>query len=309
MSMDKELYKQKIHQLVEKIKKREDKELIDYLISEITGDLMHSSKIDYIYEYCIESIIKQQAKDFYSKFPLQEIIPNLMSDFIRMEKFRRQNNFEDFCIALYQQIECITNKICSNSLLAMSVEKMWSCGAYIKSWDPIANKPIEPSLSNRSTDNFSIAKLVLIDTPQDSYQSKSLRTLQGQYAIDKIRIVVYYLGYQALMKNSDYESYRDVTSTLNDIYQCRNLNHRGNPVTEKSQQIIDRVLSQKSYHYLKFMGVLTQYVSYIQNNLSYLKEIYDYAKTITPKKIIEQPKIVGKIELSKTDTNKKRFKN
>ena len=74
ISMDKELYKQKIHQLVEKIKKREDKELIDYLISEITGDLMHSSKIDYIYEYCIESIIKQQAKNLGDKIILKTFV-------------------------------------------------------------------------------------------------------------------------------------------------------------------------------------------------------------------------------------------
>ena len=61
---------------------------------------------------------------------------------------------------------------------------------------------------------------------------KSLKSLQNQYAIDKIRIIVYYFGYGAKMKSSDFEGYKEITGLLNDIYQCRNTNHRGNTLTE-----------------------------------------------------------------------------
>ena len=35
----------------------------------------------------------------------------LIQDFIRMERFRRDDNFEDFCLAAYQQIELIISTL------------------------------------------------------------------------------------------------------------------------------------------------------------------------------------------------------
>lgn len=80
-------------------------------------------RIAQIYEYCIEKVIRSQAIDFYKDFPLKSIIPTIVEDFVRMETFRRKDNFGDFCLSLYQQIECITNKLCTNPSLSAVVEK------------------------------------------------------------------------------------------------------------------------------------------------------------------------------------------
>ena len=66
--------------------------------------LSDDERINEIYEYCIEKIIKQQANEFYEDFPLQSIKDILIGDYIRMESFRRKDNFGDFCLSLYQQI-------------------------------------------------------------------------------------------------------------------------------------------------------------------------------------------------------------
>lgn len=87
--------------------------------------LQEDDRISHIYEYCIEEVIKKQANEFYNDFPISSIKDILIEDFIRMEFFRRKDNFGDFCLSLYQQIECITNKLCEDRQLTDITEK---CG-------------------------------------------------------------------------------------------------------------------------------------------------------------------------------------
>lgn len=261
------------------------------------ASLSNDERIGQIYEYCIEDIVRKQAKDFYSDFPIPSIIPILAEDFIRMESFRRKDNFPDFCLALYQQIECMTNQICKLPSLHEITSKMWGYAAYIK-----VTEKKEVLLSERSSSEYSIAKLVL----GINYAEKATMAIQGQYAMDKIRTIVYFLGYKALMKNEDYNGFREVTSLLSDIYQCRNMNHRGNTLNQWEEEIQNRILPLKSLYYFKFMGVLAQFVSFIKDGYVFLPQLETFAKSIEVKKIIAGPKVVGKIELP--DDGRQRFK-
>lgn len=240
-------------------------------------------KIAEIYEYCIEKIIRQQAIEFYVDFPLQSIKDILIEDFVRMESFRRKDNFGDFCLSLYQQIECMTNSLCENKELCDITEKMWGYPAYLK-----IEKGKEPSIYSRSGD-YTIASLLFPYNNKQSGNSnafeKSRKPLQAQYAIDKIRTTVYFLGYKAEMKSSDYDSFKEITSLLNDIYQCRNMNHRGNTQNQREKETYDRIIPLKSLYYFKFLGVLAQYVEYIKEGYPYIPTILDFCKTILPKKI------------------------
>ena len=65
------------------------------------------NSISQIYEYCIKEIITKQANKFYEDFILKDIKSVLIADFIRMDHFRRDDNFEDFCLAMFQQLENI----------------------------------------------------------------------------------------------------------------------------------------------------------------------------------------------------------
>ena len=253
--------------------------------------IIDDERLNQIYEYCIEKVARKQGEEFYSSFPIPSITSSLIDDYVRMEYFKRKDNFQDFCLALYQQIECITNKICESSILHDIVTKMWGYPAYIKS-----EKGKELSISERSDGDFSIGKLVLVG---DKKVEKSKMALQSLYAIDKIRTIVYFLGYQAMMKSSDYDSFIEITSLLNDIYQCRNMNHRGNTSNQWEQEILDRVLPLKSFYYFKFLGVLAQYVSFIKNGMVFLPSLEKYANSLDKKDMKVELNVVDKIDLSK----------
>ena len=260
--------------------------------------LSEDERINQIYEYCIEEIIRKQANEFYTDFPLQSIKDTLIGDFIRMESFRRKDNFGDFCLSLYQQIECITNKLCEKKDLSDITEKMWGQPAYLK-----IEKDKEPSIYSRSGD-YTIASLLF---GKINAFEKSRKSLQAQYAIDKIRTIVYFLGYKAKMKNSDFDSFLEITSLLNDIYQCRNMNHRGNTQNQWEKDTYDKIIPLKSLYYFKFLGVLAQYVEYIKEGWGYIPELKKYSDSIEKQKIsAPQPKVLGKIELK--DDGRKRFK-
>lgn len=243
--------------------------------------LLDDERINQVYEYCIEKVIRQQATEFYADFPLDTIKDVLIDDFVRMEFFRRKDNFGDFCLSLYQQIECMTNILCDERKLSDITERMWKCPAYLKK----DKKNKELSIYNRSDkSDYTIAKLLFPGENKQSGNScaseKSTISLQKQNATDKMRIIVYFLGYKAMMKNSDYDSFREVTSLLRDIYQCRNMNHRGNSQSKNVKEIQDRILPLKSLYYFKFLGVLAQYVEYIKEGYAYIPTIIDYAYSL-----------------------------
>lgn len=268
--------------------------------------MVEDERISQIYEYCIEKVIRSQAIDFYKDFPLKSIIPTIVEDFVRMETFRRKDNFGDFCLSLYQQIECITNKLCTNPSLSAVVEKMMGHSPYVK-----FGKNIETTIGNRVDGEYTIAALLFPGQNKKTglpYSiEKSKVTLQSQYANDKMRILVYFIGYKTLMKISDYDSYIEFTSLLSDIYQCRNMNHRGNTLNEWEQSTLNRISPLKSFYYFKFMGVLAQYVDYIRNGFDYIPELKKYSDSIKEKKMsAPKPKVLGKIDLK--DDGKKRFK-
>lgn len=276
-------------------------------IASANSALYEDERINQIYEYCIEKIIRQQAKDFYKDFPLKQIVSILEEDFVRMELFHRKDCFGDFCLSLYQQIECITNKLCENATLTEIVEKMWGDKAYVK-----VEKGKEKDISvDKRAGEYNIASLIFPGQNKKTGLPYSLEkskvTLQSQYANDKIRIIVYFLGFKAIMKNSDYDSYKEITSLLSDIYQCRNMNHRGNTLHPWEEETINRILPLKSFYYFKFLGVLAQYIEFIKNGIPFVPTIKQYCDSFSVKKVpIIGPKVIKKIDLK--DDGKKRIK-
>lgn len=262
-------------------------------IASANSVLPSDDRINQIYEYCIEKNIRQQATEFYAGFPLASVKETLIEDFVRMEFFRRKDNFGDFCLALYQQIECITNRLCEKKELSEITEKMWGHPAYLK-----IEKGQKLSIDNRSGD-YTIARLLFPGNNKSGNTNafeKSLKSLQSQSAKDKIRIIIYFLGYKAMMKSSDYDSFVEITSLLSDIYQCRNMVHRGNTLTQWEKETCDRIIPLKSFYYFKFLGVLAQYVEYVKEGYTFIPQILDFCKTIMPKKIeLPSPKIVDYI--------------
>ena len=259
--------------------------------------LNDDKRLEDIYEYCIQKIIRRQAEDFYNNFQFSLLIPSLIDDYTRMEDFRRKDNFGDFCLAVYQQIEAITNTVCNNQKFLIITEKMWAYPAFIKNKFELNNA--EPTISDRKDSNYSIAYLIF---GKEKAFEKSKTSLPNLYAMDKVRVVVYFLGFKAMLFNS-IEPFVEITDSINDIYQCRNLNHRGNVPTDWEQKVINRVLNAKSFYYHKFLGLLAQYIEYVNNGFENMEtEIYDYAKTLQEKKVeagAPSPKVLGTMDVSK----------
>lgn len=263
-------------------------------------------RLDQIYEYCIEKVVRQQAQEFYKDFPIKEIITGLVDDFCRMEAFRRKNNFGDFCLSLYQQLERVTNKLCVSPDLNEIANRMWGYPAYVKT-----GKDITPSIENRIEGEFSIASLVFPGQNKNSglpyAVEKSKISLQTQYAIDKIRSIVYFVGYKGMMKGSDYDGFVEFTSLLADIYQCRNTNHRGNKPSTWEEDTLSRILPQQAVYYFKFLGALTQFMEQIKHGWNELPEIKRSVLRLPPKEVkLPGLNILGKISLP--DDGKKRIK-
>ena len=211
--------------LSEKLKKPENKDLLDEFVTDLSGSCSTGEqRIDDIYELCIERIIKEQATSFYKDFPIEAIRTQLVVDFIRMERARRRDDFEDFCMAVYQQIECMVNKIGNDSDLNAVAEKLFPYPAY----------SLDGSVSKRKEDSSWLVSHMIFG--KGDY-TKHKQSVASQYAMDKFKCILYFVCYRASPQNDDYRLFHSIGSDVEDIYNYRNKNHRGNEPTDKQNMI------------------------------------------------------------------------
>ena len=122
---------EKLLVLIDEISKEEEnlwfKDKIHKKYSTISLNKYSSDEsINKIYEYCIKEIIVKQANKFYEDFKIENIKPKLIEDFIRMEHFRRDDNFEDFCLAMFQQLEGTINSLVSDEMQNYIIENKFT---------------------------------------------------------------------------------------------------------------------------------------------------------------------------------------
>lgn len=275
------------------------------------------SQLDEIYEYCIERVVRKQAEEYYASFPIEDIREQLIHDYCRMERFRRSDNFGDFCLAAYQQVECICRSLVDNSDLQTTTQKLWAHPAYVYvgEWKDGAFAPaLNIAVNVRTKDNYRVADLVfpgkdnIDNTP---LANKKYNTpLSGQSAADLIRIIIYFVCYQATLKKAEYDYYVEFCKTIGQqLYQCRNLNHRGSGQTEWQKEIVDEVLSHQSMYYFKFIGELVHFVDTVSKGILALPQIAVSIKEMPDKEMkiqLQGLNVKGKIDLP--DDGKKRFK-
>ncbi len=283
-----------------KIEQYARKEGNEWLLAELERRFGSGEKIDEIYEYCIEKNIREQAEQFYKDFPIKEIVPGLVEDFVQMEFFHRKNSFDDFSLALYQQIERITNSVCSIGKLNESVSKLMGHPAYVKSFQKADGSWATPTISDRmSTSSYQIAKLLFGKKAPE----KSLSNLSAQWAVDKIYCILYFLCYQGKLISQEYHQFVEYKNIFEAIYQFRNLNHRGSVLSDNQKEVIYSIRPQQGIYYFKFMQTLLFYVEGVSKGLKNLDELYKYAQTQTRISVTEL-NIKGKIELSEEDKNR-----
>jgi hypothetical protein len=235
----------------------------------INNNLAGNSAINEIYEYCIKHIIKEQAEKFYHDFKISPLRKQLIDDFIRMENFKRMDNFEDFSLAVYQQIENIiiylfSNKSFQTKLLkdidtpAFHVFNKDSSGIYIKD-DTGKNITIRSG-------KFKVSNLLIQSNSNDIIKAEYNKDLETWAFNRKLRAVVYYYYFNSYLLSNNQKELETICENANEIYQMRNLNHRGNLKSEKQKKIIDTILTRHSNYYFKFLGFLEDFTSMININ-------------------------------------------
>ncbi len=249
----------KLAKIVSDISKlEENKWFTKKLLLELTPDnssTLSSYQLSEIYEYCLRQILNEQAKNFYKDFILLDIKPQLVKDFIRMEKFRRDDNFEEFCLALFQQVELIINSLISEDLKIHIQSELFESINQTKS-------PLTGELKFKKS-----LKDVIFDyriTPVD-LDKKFKTTMSKWFFIEKYNAVLYYYYFKKNISNFTYFS--NISDLGNNVYLILNLNHRGgtgSPTQETTKQLI---LNNSPRYYYKFLGLLEDFSSTINKNI------------------------------------------
>ena len=167
-----------------------------------------------------------------------------------MERFRRMNQFEDYSLALYQQIECITNSIFSQEFFVKTINSLWNNSSY------------SPKKGGKRT----IANEIF---GSGDYLTSGLeRARNNQYsAKDKIRCVVYFIG-GFWYSNTYPANFVKLSDILSDIYLCRNTNHRGAAQNPTVDEKIKAFHESYTCSYFLFNAALVEFVRIIQEGYS-----------------------------------------
>lgn len=223
------------------LKIKENEWLVDDLLRMIeknfkVNELAKNSIIREIHEHCIEQVTENQAKDFYKDFPMEKIKNSLIIDFKKMEHERRRDDFYNFGLCLYQQIENITQHL----FLGKDIQVL-----YEKNQNKIINDKKQQTLNS-----------LIFRNSGDKFW----------YPNKKFVAILYFVVYKEDMQPRNYYSITDLSFNFDEVYQIRNMNHRGGEQTEFQRKIVERIQNNESSYYLKFYGFLNRFVVEIKNS-------------------------------------------
>lgn len=255
------------------------------------------ARISDIHEQCIESILKEQATEFYKDFVIEDIRPQLIADFIKMEHWRRRNNIQEFGLAIFQQIECITNRLSQDDTLCEVFRTMMDALCYVDSFNPMVVNRYEKS-------SYTIGQLLFMhDAP-----TKSKEILPQQWTFDKFKAINYFVCHKACLTNFQFNQFVEENNIFGEIYALRNLNHRGNELTDKERERLQKIEGNPSRTFLTFISFLSWFIDSVNNGFPLSKELKEYAQTDFSgvRKPEIGPKVIKKIDL--IPDNRKRFK-
>lgn len=220
------------------------------------------ARISDIYEQCIETILAQQANDFYKDFVISDIRPQLISDFIKMEHWRRRNNIQEFCLALYQQIEAIVNFLGRDESLNLIWRSIRNAGFFVN----LEAKDIRVRGNGKSIEQSIIYK------PEIYRTRPELREL---VAMDKYKAILFLIVYQTNVHWNNKSFFNDDFFTGQSIYQVRNLNHRGILTELSTSNRLYNIIYNPTHSMCHLLGLYSRFVSGINKGFPISKELIE----------------------------------
>jgi len=231
----------------------------DWLLQQLksnygTSNVSNDKSIEAIYELCVKEIIQKQASNFYKPFKIQSLRSKLEADFIRMEDFRREDSFEDFSLALHQQIENIVNYLAEshNAFRAHIIENKTKQTYSIK--------------KNGIYYNYDLSTLIFSNlTDQDKIDKSFQKDIFNWDYLNKLKSVIYYFIFNQKIYN--YFDFKESYDIGNEIYQARNLNHRGGFLFDNQRESMNKIIASRDKNYFKFLGFLETFTTKVNDSL------------------------------------------
>ncbi len=213
-----------------------------------------------VYEEYAKKLFKVRAENFYRDFKILEIKNQLIEDYIRMEVFRNNGNFEDFCIAAFQQVENIVNTLAEKEYLKKYLDENINNSAilHVDNTTGATYRPDNPKTT--------LGELLFNKGKKDEIPSIMAKPISKWYFNHKLKAVLYYYYFKTELKYSSTEFYV-VFNSGNELYQSRNQNHRGGDKYDWQEDIMEKVLANKEYYSLIFTGYVGDFVMTINKNL------------------------------------------
>lgn len=258
-----------------------------------------SDKISDIYEQCIESILTEQANEFYKDFVIEELRPQLIRDFIKMEHWRRRNDIGEFGLHVFQQVECIMNQLCRDRVFDEVCFSMMNVKCYV---EVKKNEPI--SVAKRKSDStYLIGQLLFME---DAPKKSLMHLTDKEFSLlDKFRCINYFVCHRACLLNSQYNQYVEANSIFSKLKALRNTTHRnGNYDMTK----ISEIYQNSSRMFLVFATFLNWFIDSINAGWTLSQELISFARSNPYSSFVPNsgPTVVGKIDLK--EDGRKRFK-
>ena len=280
---DKEKLKKLVNIIKDLLRLEGNEWLVDELLEIIREtypieEIAKHSIIQNINEYCIEDKINKQANEFYSKFPLDEIKDQLVSDYKKMEHERRRDDFENFCLSMFQQVEAIVNYCFRTERIRTFLRRDRNALAFMK-WDeskriyvpkgdqrliPFLLKKLNPE-RNKHSRNFnpssqapyySLSEKKEVEYfDNDGYPSIEYDPEKQTWSIsDRLRTILFYCYFNGEVFNS--KEFENIFNVGEELRTIRNQNHRESDTPNYRKTKIELILDNKGMYYLKLYGFL-----------------------------------------------------
>lgn len=232
-----------------------------------------SKQINEIYELCLRKNLREQAEDLYKDFPLTSIIGKLVELYVSMENARRANDFDSFGRYLFLQIELIVGTIIKEDSfvkLYESIRNMKPLTFYNRETKKSFRADFVPSKLSRNGSEETASIKDTVDKYLLFSGERLGKPIVSLHALEKCRVVMYTVCYRAKIDRWPKKDF----DTLYSIYNVRNHeSHAGGDITEVQRGYYERLITDKTKNYLRFLGFLLDFIKGISSNYPNLSHI------------------------------------
>lgn len=238
-----------------------------------------NSKIDEIYEYCLNKNLHEQAEDLYKNFPIATLHSNLIENYVKMEEARRRNDFDEFGLHLYQQIESIVNYLIKDPNVISIIEKLRKQPSSME-----INRYSNPNgkVSQRHESKSIESFLIYVDPNADPNSIK--KDVEGpinkQFATEKFKFILYFVCYGGRYHLNLSDEWINKTTCFSEIYNVRNHVHSGCDFSDRQKEKYLAVTANKSQSYLKFISFLLFFIEGVEKGYPLTEELVEWANSI-----------------------------